>query len=142
MNLTNTHELERLSKKLDDSYNKIHKLTYANMVETKPNGTQRFMMDEGEGVSIGLLKIAAVAVARTRFAPNSLMKYHSHKEKEIIIVFSGSMTVCNGKEQSYLRAGELIELKPETDHAAFTKEDECEFIAITIPSNINFPEAK
>ena len=126
--------------KMEASFKKVQDLTYAVMIEPQPNGSQNFKLKSGGGHTIGLLKTPSIAVAKTMFEKYSVMESHIHAEKEILIVYSGSMTICHNNTKTKMNVGCVIEITPHMEHAAFTENEQCEFIAITIPSNINFPE--
>jgi len=137
----NTRYNEAKSK-LEASFKKVQDLTYVDMIEQQPNGSQNFKLNSGGGHTAGLMKTPLIAVAKTKFEKYSVMESHPHAEKEIIIVYSGSMTICSNNTKTKMNVGGVIEIDPQMEHAAFTENEECEFIAITIPANINFPEEK
>ena len=125
-------ELERLTKKIPN-YNPGIKFGDQLVLE----------MVAGLGQSRGLLNRPEIAVAVTVLSTGSKLGMHNHPEREFIIVFRGQMTLhCfdseNKQNTIVLTTGDQAIVEPHIKHCA-TVEEECHFIAITIPASKNFP---
>ena len=60
---------------------------------------------------------------------------HSHDEREILIVYLGSMLlrIADEEEERRLLPGHVVVIEPKTEHTARFLED-CWYLAITIPA--------
>ena len=126
-------KLEVLTEKLPEFNGFIHAtMEFENVIEAG---------DKHKAIMHGLLKNKYIAVAMAYFPMNSILKMHVHrKEKEITIVYKGTMRVNTSGEYHLVQAGGNITIQPDIPHSALFKEDTY-LIMITIPPAKGFPNA-
>ena len=88
----------------------------------------------------GLFKNKYIAVSNGVGKKGILIHRHFHKQKEIVIVYKGKMTMTiNGDKSIELSVGNILEIPLNILHKAEFLED-TEYIVITIPASDDFPD--
>ena len=131
------------SKKLEELIEMTEQLPpFALVIEKTVIGeTQTFKMEKGTGIQIGMFNIKNIAIARDFFSKGSLCPVHSHIEREMIIVYEGSLEVryIDGTTV-VLNKYDHVVISPQVGHCGFALEDTW-FLAITLPSSEDWPNA-
>jgi len=113
-------------------------------LETYPNQVE---MDMESGIGFGFnlfFQKDIISVARWFSDAGAFFPMHSHPEFEVIIVYSGDMTLqlCNSKgereKEECLYSGRSYYLESDTLHSAYFTSDTW-YIALTIPSSEAWP---
>jgi len=104
------------------------------------------VVKEGVSFSQGLKKISKIAVADTVVSDGAIFGPHYHKEREIIIVYEGALKMWRGAgndedDYSLIKEREVFICEPNIPHRAQAI-GETRFIAITMPSAKDFPDAR
>ena len=131
------------SKKLEELVEMTEQLPpFALVIEKTVIGEiQTFKMEKGTGIQIGMFNIKNIAIARDFFSKGSLCPVHSHTEKEMIIVYEGSLEAryIDGTTV-VLNKYDHVVIPPHVGHCGFALEDTW-FLAITLPSSEDWPNA-
>jgi quercetin dioxygenase-like cupin family protein len=104
------------------------------------NTTQsRIICKDGSIDMSGLLNKEGISVADCFAVKGTKSPEHTHKEFEILIVYSGKMTFYLKDKKMVICPAQSISIPSEVPHYAFFDED-THFIAITVPESEFFPE--
>jgi len=104
-------------------------------------GVVEYPIKDGHCFSYSLFSSPLISVARTFVSAGGVLPEHEHKEKEIAIVYSGSVMVRSDDDRDgkVLKKGDLIQYNPGVVHYLRALEDTW-FIAMTIPHSKDYPE--
>ena len=136
---------------MEDTFEKLMKLTGELPFIPKVEDFKTNIHDSGSHVeypiqgghcfSVSLFSSPEISVARTFVSAGGILPDHKHDEKEIAIVYSGSIMVrsSDNKNDKIVRAGGLLEYDPGIVHYARALEDTW-FIAMTVPHSNDYPQ--
>ena len=95
----------------------------------------------GESKVRSIMRIKEICILDSELTPLTEVEIHYHDEKEIFIVYEGTITVTIKDVIHKYSAGEVVEISPNTPHFVKT-DDGCKLIAITIPANKYWSDVK
>jgi len=102
----------------------------------------------GTAYAIGLCNCKEIAVAKTTLSEGCVLDAHYHVEKEIVVVFDGSLRIWENvtstedtQDDSFveLKAGDIFIIEPGVSHVVESPSG-CKMIVMTIPAAKHFPE--
>jgi len=104
---------------------------------------QHYKMIHGDSWGIPLLQEDGISCAKWFFSGGCEFPVHGHTQREWIIIYAGKIiiTLINRDKEGRnvtLRAGDSLEIPPETEHSAIALEDTYG-LAITIPKAEEWP---
>jgi quercetin dioxygenase-like cupin family protein len=104
------------------------------------NGYSEYKMDKGMSFAWHIHRSGNdIAIHRWFSEKGVIFPTHSHKEKEWIIIYSGSMELQKeGKTQVFVK-GDYIRNNPYIEHGAYFPED-CKYITIMMPPSKEYPD--
>jgi len=104
-------------------------------------GMVEYPIKDGTCFSYSLFSSPFISVARTFVSAGGVLPEHKHDEKEIAIVYSGSVMVRSSDDRNgkILKEGDLMVYDPGVVHYLRALEDTW-FIAMTIPHSKDYPE--
>ncbi len=105
------------------------------------NGFVDFVWDEGGGKGYGIYNEPDASVLVASIEKNSLHQYHSHPEKEILVVIAGEFESIIGEKTVTLKVGDVLEIPANVAHVSVYP-SACKIIAITIPQSKDFPNVR
>jgi len=140
---SNIKLLEELTKRLPE----LTELSFSGIGD----GLVSYEMDCGESTASNLMNVENISIADCRLSENSILKRHSHEEKEWFLVYNGVIDVAidgvspddikrlmgNG-DHFTLSVGDFIFIPSRVPHT-LSSVGGAKFIAITIPSSAVFP---
>ncbi len=126
-----------------ENLERLRKLTpglpiFSDFIKSGVHNKVDIDMVKGESNGLNVLWNEDIAVAKWFCAAGSIFPTHEHDEKELLIIYKGSMFLEIDGVEIYLGHQEHITIKPNTQHSSTFKED-CWFIAITLPASESFP---
>jgi quercetin dioxygenase-like cupin family protein len=77
---------------------------------------------------IEMLEDEGFTVARWRDEPNARYATHLHRDQEVCVVLEGSMTFVTNGDKRTLRAGDRLDIAPDTTHEAFVGPEGCTYL--------------
>jgi len=105
----------------------------SSLVVPTGNGMQEYKVDQGFAMSMTLKYNDEVAVAQSFLSAGTIFPYHNHENSaEVLIVYSGEVTVVTENERYVLKAGDSLRICQGCGHLLSAKMD-VKIIAITIP---------
>jgi quercetin dioxygenase-like cupin family protein len=115
------------------------KLDFSQIIDRRNNGESiEYALEQGKAMSFGLWKTQEIAVARTVMSEGAKWQKHSHDEKEIVIVYRGSIKIIHDDHEVLLVEGDTYTIEPGNRHEAISANG-CDVIAITIPAADDWP---
>ena len=114
--------------------------SFSDLVETRKKN--KVIMDNGRVVSTGLFKEPHIGIAVTELQKGAKMRKHKHKAKEWVIVYRGSLVVQHDKELITLKAGDSWYINPNIPHRIVEVLEEAKIVAITVPLDKGWPDAR
>jgi len=130
-------DLDKL-KILTESLPAIPKLADFKKINVSDPTSSIYNVEGGTAISYNLLTLPEVCVARTFVSSGSKFPTHNHFEKELLIIYSGSMMMTVGDRKLIMKEGDCIKLDTEVPHSARALEDTW-FIAVSVPYSKDFP---
>jgi quercetin dioxygenase-like cupin family protein len=130
---------------LDSNLDKLRSLTpnlpnFGDFVKSTMSNFVELSMERGNGFGWNLMNEEEIAVAKWFGSSGSVFPKHSHKEREYIIVYKGSMEILyDDRENKSLKEGGCVFHESNVPHSAIFIED-CWFLAITIPASKDWPK--
>lgn len=109
--------------------------------EEGPDDAVFYPIVGGRARSIGLLKEKGCAVAWTTHPAGGEWKMHAHEMVEMVAIWSGSGTFTIDGVDREVGPGDFVVIDPHTPHS-FRSDEEVEMIAITIPADERWPDAR
>lgn len=108
----------------------------------KGKGFKIHEMEQGTSMSWDLWTEEGVSCARWFNSNGSVFPIHVHRQREWLIIVSGSMHFrLENEEERRLMPGQFVVVEPGQRHRARFTED-CWFLAITIPRNKDWPSSE
>jgi quercetin dioxygenase-like cupin family protein len=95
----------------------------------------------GSGYVVGLLKSLKVAVLDLHYEPNSKFSSHTHAEDEFVVVYGGHFMMDLAGDIKRLGVGDILHIPGGMIHDAWTEDEACDQVVITVPANPEFPDA-
>ena len=106
------------------------------------------VVEGGVGFAKGFKKTDAIAVADITVSNGSRFKPHYHEQREVIIVYEGALKVWKGMEDKFdesdyvlVESQKVFICEPNVPHQVEAVGD-TRAIAITMPANKHFPDAR
>ena len=96
----------------------------------------------GSGYVVGLLKTLKVAVLDLHYEPGSRFCSHTHDEQEFVVVYGGHFFLDLDGDIHRVNVGETLYIPGGSIHDAWTEDEYCDQIVITVPANPEFPDAR
>lgn len=96
-------------------------------------------VDNGHCVTHKLLFHPYCSIAKVSLTRGSSFPPHVHKEGEGVIMLAGRLEFVVEDEITTMKPGDFLLIYPGSIHHAKAVSD-CEFVAITVPSNEGFPQ--
>jgi len=103
---------------------------------------------KGTAYAIALCNCGKVAVAKTTLSEGCVLDAHYHKEKEIIVLFEGTLrlwinvtSIEDTQDDQFVEynAGDVVIIEPNIPHVAESITG-CKFIILTVPASKGFPK--
>jgi quercetin dioxygenase-like cupin family protein len=92
----------------------------------------------GTSIFFNLLNIPEIAISRTFISNGTIFPYHSHREKEWVLVYKGELEVCQDDACYTLHEGEIAQIESDIKHSAKALSDTW-IIAIIVPQSPEWP---
>ena len=114
--------------------------SFKTITRAKGNGYLELDLINGTALGWNILYEKGLSVDKWFISKGSIFQEHSHKAKEIITVYQGTMIlkIEDGREIE-LKLGDTYYIAPNIKHSSEYPED-CFFITITIPTEKGFPK--
>jgi quercetin dioxygenase-like cupin family protein len=93
----------------------------------------------GSAYAVGLLKRPEVGVLDVHYEPHSEFPSHTHKEEEYVVVYSGHFFLDVSGTVVRLETNDMFRIGGGVVHKAWTEDDSCGQVVITIPANPEWP---
>lgn len=102
-------------------------------------GYKEYKMKEGECFAWFIHRSGNdVAVHRWFNSRGTKFPEHSHAEKELKVIYQGTMQLTRNGKTEVLKKGDFVYIEPNSVHSSTFPED-CKYITITIPPAKEFP---
>lgn len=99
-----------------------------------------YKMEKGECFSWFIHRSANdIAVHRWFCSKGTVFPEHTHREREWIIIYRGTMVMHKGGEKITLHKGDFIVNEPGISHSS-TYPSDCRFLTIMVPPSPDFPK--
>ena len=113
---------------------------FEDLISPPVNGIVNLNVSRGAGTCYGVLKKQKVAILDSSYEERTVFPSHSHEEQEFLIVYSGKLSINVSGELWVIGVGESIRVPSGAMHSVWTEGQPCNFIAITVPASVSFPE--
>jgi len=118
-------------EKLQKLYEELVNLS--DITDDSVSGVREYKLEVGSAFASALKHNSEVAVAQSWMSAGAIFPYHNHeKSQEILVVYSGEVTVVTDNEKVRLRPGDSLHICKGCGHMLLAKTD-VKLIAITIP---------
>jgi len=128
-------------EKLQQLYEQLVNLS--DITDDSVCGVREYKLEKGTAFASGLKHNSEVAVAQSWLSAGAVFPYHVHeKSQEILVVYSGEVTVVTEEEKVRMRPGDSLHICKGCGHMLLAKTD-VKIIAITIPPDeVAMPKTK
>jgi quercetin dioxygenase-like cupin family protein len=113
---------------------------YPELFAPPVEGVVPLNVARGKASCSGILKKPEVAALDSTYEMWTEFPSHSHEEQEYLIIYSGKLFVNVAGALSVLETGDVIHLASGVIHSAWTEDQPCSMLAVTVPANMCFPE--
>jgi quercetin dioxygenase-like cupin family protein len=126
-----------------DSLRRLRELTpqlpvLGSMVSGPVSHTTTYNTEGGPSLATNLFSIAEVAVCECHMVAGAKFTDHIHDVAEVLVVYEGELKMTFEGNETVLRQGDSLHLKPGTLHTAEAL-TEARMIAVAVPASPWYP---